>query len=110
MENTVYETSNMIGQASKRLSAEEFLLESAKTMAERGKTYDTHGEQERSMGKTIKAFNIITGNNLKESDGWLIMELLKNVRQWTNEPYHHDSALDGVAYSALKAEALMDRK
>ena len=35
------------------------------------------------------------------------MQVLKDVRQWQNpNRFHQDSAEDGIAYSALKAEAL----
>lgn len=82
-----------------------FLLRAAAIMEERGNTYDQKGG-ERSMGKTVQAFNAITGHRLSEADGWLLMECLKNVRQWQRPEFHQDSADDGVAYSALKAEAL----
>jgi len=87
-------------------TAPEFLLEGAKILEERGKQYDTPGG-ERSMGRTVTAFNAITGQALSEAHGWLLMQLLKDVRQWQNPGvYHADSAVDGVNYAALKAEAL----
>lgn len=73
-------------------------------MTERGKDYDK--EEERSANKTAKAFNAITGFELKASDVWLLLQLLKDVRQYSSPNYHADSAEDGVAYSALKAESL----
>lgn len=82
-----------------------FLRRAAAIMDERGKTYDQAGG-ERSMGKTVAAFNAITGRDLTEAEGWLLLETLKNVRQWQRPAFHQDSADDGVAYSALKAEAL----
>lgn len=89
-------------------TASHFLQVADDTMKQRGKTYDKQdgGESERSMGKTIKAFNEITGRDLKESEGWLLMLILKQTRQWSKDEYHEDSALDSVAYSALLAEAL----
>ena len=87
------------------LTANAFLSESASIMAQRGKQYDA-ATGERSMGATVTAFNAITGNNLTESDGWLLMQILKDVRQWQKPDYHHDSALDCVSYAALKAESL----
>jgi hypothetical protein len=86
-------------------TASGFLRRADQIMTERGKTYDQPGG-ERSMGKTVQAFNAITGLNLTEAHGWLLMECLKNVRQWQRPAFHQDSADDGVAYSALKAEAL----
>ena len=61
---------------------------------------------ERSMGKTVIAFNAITGQSLTEAEGWLLLQLLKDARQWSRKEYHADSAEDGVTFSALKAEAL----
>lgn len=98
----------MTTQDSKRppLSAPEFLAQAGAIMAQRAAQYDQPGG-ERSMGRTVEAFNIVTGHKLSEADGWLLMQLLKDVRQWqTPGKFHRDSAEDGVAYSALKAEAL----
>ncbi|MFK4234237.1 hypothetical protein [Pseudomonas guariconensis] len=84
----------------------DFLQAAIAVQAERGKQYDAPGG-ERSMGRTIKAFNAITGHKLTEAEGWLLLQVLKDVRQWQNpDKFHEDSALDGVAYSSLKAEAL----
>lgn len=58
------------------------------------------------MGKTVTAFNAITGRDLSEAEGWLLMLILKQVRQWQTPNYHKDSAEDAVSYSALLAEAL----
>ena len=87
------------------MKATEFLKTAKLTIKERGKTYDSESS-ERSMGKTIIAFNAITGKELTESEGWLMLSLLKQVRQWSKCSYHEDSALDSVAYSALLAESL----
>ena len=82
-----------------------FLAKAAALIAQRGQQYDQI-EGERSMGKTVAAFNAITGMSLTESEGWLLVQLLKDVRQWSTPNYHQDSAEDCVAYAALKAEAL----
>jgi len=86
-------------------SAEKFLKQAAKTMRERGKQYDPSGA-ERSMGKAVASFNIKTGRDLTEAEGWMLLQDLKDVRQWATTAYHEDSALDCIAYAALKAEAL----
>ena len=91
------------------MSAREFLLDAIRMMEERGQTYDTPGG-ERSMGKAVAAFNMITGHTLKESEGWLLLQVLKDVRQWSRVDFHKDSADDCVAYAALKAEALESGK
>lgn len=85
-------------------TAPEFLNRAATIMEERAKQYDKPGG-ERSMGKTVAAFNAITGHQLSEAEGWLLLETLKNVRLWQKPGFHQDSADDGVAYAALKAEA-----
>ncbi|WP_236166360.1 hypothetical protein [Pseudomonas juntendi] len=83
-----------------------FLQAAIDVQAGRGKQYDAPGG-ERSMGRTVQAFNAITGRDLTEAEGWLLLQVLKDVRQWQNpDNFHEDSALDGVAYSSLKAEAL----
>jgi hypothetical protein len=87
-------------------SAVEFLSVAKSTLKERGKIYDksTEDTEERSMASTVQAFNAITGLSLSESDGWLFMLTLKQVRQQNSSTFHYDSAMDGVAYSALLAE------
>ncbi len=74
-------------------------------MRDRAATYDKP-EGERSMGRTVQAFNAITGRDLTEPEGWLLMQLLKDVRLFTRPGYHADSAEDCISYAALKAEAL----
>lgn len=90
------------------VNAEGFLRDAASTMAERGKQYDSP-EGERSMGKTVQAFNTITGQDLTEAQGWLFMSVLKKVRQY-QAGAHLDSCVDDVAYTALFAEARMQEK
>ena len=86
-------------------AAPTLLHRAATLMAERGATYDKPGG-ERSMGRTVTAFNAITGRDLSEAEGWLLLQVLKDVRQWQRPKYHADSAEDCIAYAALKAEAL----
>lgn len=85
-------------------SAPELLTRAADLMAERGKQYDQPAG-ERSMGRAVSAWNAITGKTITEAEGWLLMECVKNVRLWQRPGYHADSAEDGIAYAALKAEA-----
>ena len=90
----------------KKLTTAPHLLERASAhMADRAATYDAPGG-ERSMARTVVAFNALTGRDLKESEGWLLMQLLKDARQCQRTNYHADSAEDCIAYAALKAEAL----
>ena len=91
------------------MKAEQFLRQGADVLAERGKEYDKP-EGERSMARCVAALNAITGKDLTEAEGWAFMALLKMVRQWQNPGrYHEDSAVDGVNYSALMAEALSEQ-
>ena len=86
-------------------TAQNFLTEAARIMDERAKEYD-QPEGERSMEKIVKIFNLFTGKDLSEPDGWLFMQILKDVRQWSSPKFHLDSAKDCLAYAALKAESL----
>lgn len=91
------------------MKSTEFLQAAIDVQAERGKQYDKPSG-ERSMAATVSAFNCITGSMLEESDGWMFLGLLKLVRQSQNpEQYHHDSALDFVAYASLYAEAASEQ-
>lgn len=87
-------------------TAPDILTAAAKHMADRAKTYDKPGG-ERSMGQTVAAFNAVTGRDLQESEGWLLMQILKDVRDRQRAEPHVDSLEDCVAYAALKAEARM---
>lgn len=89
------------------MKAENLLVQASEVMQERGKQYDKP-EGERSMARTVAAFNLITGQNLTETMGWQFMETLKAVRNFTGNKLHQDSMLDGIAYSALKAESGMN--
>lgn len=91
--------------SAKASTAADYLGKAQALMIERGKQYDKP-EGERSMGKAVMAFNAITGRNIRESEGWLLLQILKDVRQWQNPAFHAGSAEDCVAYAALKAEAL----
>lgn len=86
------------------MNATDILEKAAQHMAERAATYDKP-EGERSMGRAVEAFNAITGRDLSESEGWLLLQVLKSVRLFTRPGYHADSAEDSVAYAALVAEA-----
>ena len=86
------------------VTAPQLLEKAASHMRDRAATYD-RPEGERSMAKTVAAFNAITGRDLTETEGWLLLQVLKDVRLFQRPGYHADSAEDGIAYSALKAES-----
>ena len=72
-------------------------------MDDRATTYDQKGG-ERSMGKIVIAFNVLTGHSLTEEQGWLLMELLKCARSQQGN-YRDDNYEDATAYAALRGEA-----
>lgn len=85
--------------------APDLLMRASELLADRGREYEVDGG-ERSMDKCVVAFNAITGIGITPAEGWLLFQLMKDVRQWTAPGYHKDSGEDGIAYSALKVEAL----
>ena len=85
-------------------TADQLLNKAAAHMQSRAATYDKP-KGERSMGQTVAAFNVITGSDLSESEGWLLMTLLKMVRDRQRDQPHADSCEDLIAYSALYGEA-----
>lgn len=92
------------GQRTPEPKAAELLGRAARHMHDRASTYDKP-EGERSMGRAIDAFNAITGRDLSESEGWLMMAVLKAVRAQTRSEPHRDSLEDLIAYAALYAES-----
>jgi hypothetical protein len=86
-------------------SAQDYLNECAQLLANRGKQYDSKG-QERSMAKIVQVFELITKIKLSEYQGWVFMQVLKLVRANATEEPHLDSILDGINYGALAAESI----
>ena len=88
----------------------EALLRAENLLAERGRTYDAtfgeapHEARERSMARTVAAFNALHGTQLTEAQGWSFMLCLKLVRLFCAPGFHADSADDAVAYAALLGE------
>ncbi len=97
-------TSSDAPQGDEPPTTSELLAAAAGHMRARASTYDKPGG-ERSMGATIEAFNAITGRGLRESEGWLLLALLKMTRGEQRAEPHRDSVEDLVAYSALYGEA-----
>ena len=88
------------------MKATDVLEKAAKHMSDRAATYDKP-EGERSMAKTVAAFNAITGQDLTTAEGWEFMAVLKQVRAFQNPAKPHvDSLEDGPAYLALLAEEM----
>ncbi len=88
----------------------DILQRAAAIQRQRAQDYDQPGG-ERSMEATVLAFNVITrrdiasGRGLTPSEGWLLMQILKDVRDRSTAKPHVDSLEDCVSYAALKAEA-----
>ena len=85
------------------MTAPDFLSAALSHMQDRASTYDSP-RGERSMGKTVAAFNAITGHELSEEQGWLFMVLLKAVRTQQGG-FRADNYEDGAAYFGLQGEA-----
>ena len=92
-----------------RATAQGLLSKARDHMLDRAATYDK-SEGERSMGRAVEAFNAITGRDLEESEGWLLLQVLKDVRDRQRREPHVDSLEDCIAYAALKAEARLAGK
>ena len=84
--------------------AQDLLHRAAGIMDERGKEYD-QPSGERSMQATVTAFNAISGYSLTEADGFLLMAILKMVRDQKRDTPHRDSIEDLVSYASLYGEA-----
>ena len=84
------------------MTASDFLGAALNHLGDRASTYD-NPTGERSMGRTVEAFNAVTGNKLTEEQGWLFMCLLKQVRSQQGK-YKSDNYEDLTAYASLMGE------
>lgn len=87
-----------------RLLAPDILKRAAKHMEDRAAARDQPGG-ERSMARTVAAFNAITGHAISERDGWMFMVMLKAARACTTATGLPDDYEDLAAYAALAGEA-----
>ena len=86
------------------LPAAHHFLEAAKGhLGARAATYDKP-TGERSMERTVKTFTALTDIQLTEEQGWLFLEVLKQVRSLQGK-FKADSYEDLVGYAALRGEA-----
>ena len=85
-------------------TAPDILRQAAQTIDDRAAERDQ--EQERSIGRAVGAFNVITGHNLSERDGWLFMTVLKMARATNTPTGNPDDYVDGAAYIALAGESV----
>lgn len=84
------------------------LLETGKSIiGQRGDEYETTtGEGERSFNAIAVAFGAITGKSITAAEVALMLQITKDVRQWSQDRLHADSVIDCVNYAALKGEEL----
>ena len=85
------------------MRASNILQQAQAEIVDRAKTYNSESG-ERSMGKTVTMFNVLTGVEISEVQGWQFMEILKMVRSSQGE-FKMDNFVDGAAYAALAGEA-----
>lgn len=84
-------------------TATDILEAAASDIVQRGKLRDK-STGERSMARTVAAFNALHGTALTDVQGWQFMALLKLARA-TGGRHHADDYQDGAAYIALAGEA-----
>lgn len=82
--------------------APQILAAAAEAIANRAASRDLPAE--RSMARTVAAFNALARHNLSETDGWLFMAILKAARSTAGTPTE-DDYIDGAAYFALAGES-----
>lgn len=109
MNCTMVGSSNGGRAAAAPVEAPDVLARAAALLAKRGAQYDaqcgaTRAGRERSMARTVAAFNALHGTSLTVAQGWSFMLLLKLVRLFCAPGFHCDSAEDATAYAALLAE------
>lgn len=84
------------------------LEKAAQHQRNRAQDYDQPGG-ERSAAAVAAAFNAITRRSgdraVSESEAWLFLQVLKQVRMFSAPGYHADSAEDNVSYAALLGES-----
>jgi len=84
------------------MDAAKILTDASKIIGERGKSYDSSG-RERSMKRTVDAFNAMYNKNLTTEEGWMFMVFLKAARS-TGNNHKLDNYLDGAAFFSLAGE------
>ncbi len=89
------------------MKPQDALREAAELIDTRGKERDNEGE--RSMARTVKAFNAMFDKDLTETEGWQFMALLKMSRAIGGN-FREDDYVDGAAYTALAGESASNKK
>lgn len=89
---------------SKKQTAQQILSAAIGHVDSRAAARD-QSEGERSMARTVAAFNALTGHQMSERDGWMFMVALKAARACTTPSGLTDDYEDGAAYFSLAGEA-----
>ena len=82
--------------------ATHMLKSAAKAIQDRAQQRDMQ-DGERSMRRTVEAFNALTNRAISEHEGWLFMVCLKMARA-TAGSFQPDDYVDGAAYFALAGD------
>ena len=82
-------------------TANELLGTALEVLESRGSSRDNG--RERSMKKTVEAFNIMYDKDLTVEEGWMFMVLLK-VSRSTAGVLNTDDYIDGAGYFSLAGE------
>ena len=85
-------------------NAPAILQEAKRCIGDRANERDQ--ESERSMARTVAAFNAMYNLNLTEEQGWMFMVFLKAARA-SGGSFKLDDYVDGSAYFALAGESAM---
>lgn len=93
----------------KHKSSIDFLDEVKAIQSQRAAEYEQDGG-ERSFAKVATVFNTYTGKDLQPSDIALMLEILKNVRFYSQDGYHSDSVVDKISYGSLWAELVTEER
>ena len=91
------------------MNAVDILNQGKAILDERGQEYD-QPQGERSMARIVAVFNAHHDTQLTEEQGWHFMQIVKDVRFFIKDAYHHDSVVDGVNYLALRGECRAQRQ
>ena len=84
-------------------AAQDFLEAAKGHLGARAATYDKP-TGERSMERTVNTFAALTDIKLTEEQGWLFLEVLKQVRSLQGK-FKADNYEDLAGYAALRGEA-----
>ena len=100
-------TDSPVGKVNVHITAPGILRNAANDIGNRASERDT--TDERSMAKTVKAFNIMYDKDLTETEGWQFMVFLKLARGAQGD-FRLDDYTDQASYSALAGESACTSK